>query len=801
MARIYKKGKTSLVSSILNILGLTAAFAGLYIILVQVHHDLTYNKALKDSDRIYVLTMPGRFSNNVYSTYVNRPMSEAVIAAVPSVEAGGCAANLGSNEVSVRSGEGQSSVELRVTSFSKPAIDVFGFELVAGNLDNWISNTDAVMSESAAKRLGVQVGDHFQYGYWNWTDVTVAAIYKDMPVNSDLSSIDFILNLGDVGMDDWSQWGWNYFIKLAKGTDPKEFEEIAHKVAFDLFMKAFDIDDSNMTEKKAADIEEYKKMMSPHLMLLTDNYFAENVGHPGKSGNRTTTITLLVIAIFVMLIAFINYINFFFAMVPLRLRSINTRKILGSSRFQLVMSSVGESVLMVVIALGLAVAVVTLFRQSTLAALIDTPLNFGQNLGIAALTIGIALLISVLASLYPALFSTSFNPAFALKGTLGTTQKGKAFRIGLIGLQFTVSIVLIICAIFVHQQRSFMMEHDLGFNQEYLLQSHVTWDLANNRETVESRLKSDAAIKDIAWGDGPFVANNRHMAWNRPFKDGDVSWQVYPVSWNFLRFMGIDIVEGRDFTPADEQSENGVYIINETAQKTYGITTEDEIKGHKDGMAEIAGVCKDFNFSPLREKIEPFAFYVYGKDPWSPCMRLFIRTEAGVDTQALMERSIKTLNDLDPTLGDGFSVWMRPFEQAIENQYKKEQNLSKLVTLFTILAIVISLMGVFGLVMFETEHRRKEIGIRRVHGATVGQILAMFNSRFVKIVLVCFVIAVPVSIVIMRRYLEGFAYQVPLHVWVFALALLAVLAVTIAVVTLRSLRAATVNPVKSLRTE
>ena len=800
MARIYKKGKTILVSSILNILGLTAAFAALYIILVQVHHDLTYNKALKDSDRIYVLTMPDRFSNNVYSTYVNRQMSEAVIAAVPSVEAGCCAANLGSLEVSVRLGEGQSSIELRVTSFSKPAIDVFGFELVAGNLDNWISNTDAVMSESAAKRLGLQVGDHFQYGSWNWTDVTVAAIYKNMPVNSDLSSIDFILNLGEAGMSDWTQWGWNYFIKLAEGADPKEFDEIAHQVAFDLFKTKFDIDESNLTEEKAADIEEYKKMMSPHLMKLTDNYFADNVGHPGKSGNRTTTITLLVIAIFVMLIAFINYINFFFAMVPLRLRSINTRKILGSSRFQLMMSSVGESVLMVVIALGLAVAVVTLFRQSTLAALIDTPLNFGQNLGIAALTIGIALLISVLASLYPALFSTSFNPAFALKGTLGTTQKGKAFRIGLIGLQFTVSIVLIICAIFVHQQRDFMMNHDMGFNQEYLLQSHVTWELANNRETVENRLKTDAAVKDIAWGDGPFVANSR-MAWSRPFNDNDVQWQVYPVSWNFLRFMGIDIVEGRDFTPADEQSENGVYIINETAQKMYSITTEDRIRGHKEVPAEIAGVCRDFNFSPLREKIGPFAFYVYGKEPWSPCMRLFIRTEVGVDTQALMERTIKTLNDLDPTLGDGFSVWMRPFKQAIENQYKKEQNLSKLVTLFTILAIVISLMGVFGLVMFETEHRRKEIGIRRVHGATVQQILAMFNSRFVKIVLVCFVIAVPVSIVIMRRYLEGFAYQVPLHVWVFALALLAVLAVTIAVVTLRSLRAATVNPVKSLRNE
>ena len=795
MARIFKKGKTSLVSSILNILGLTAAFAALYIILVQVHHDLTYNKALKDSDRIYCLTMPDMFSNNAYSTYVNRPMSEAIIDAVPSVEAGGCATIRDGGEVSVRLGEEQSSVELRVTSFSKPAIDVFGFELVAGNLDNWISYTDAVMSESAAKRLGLQVGDHFQYGYWNWNDATVAAIYKDMPVNSDLSSFDFILNMGNMAMDDWNQWGYNYFIKLVKGADVKDFEEAAAKIACDSWIKSCNVNDQNLTEEEAARFEEYKSKMAPHLMLLTDNYFADNVGHPGKSGNRTTTITLLVIAIFVMLIAFINYINFFFAMVPLRLRSINTRKILGSSRFQLVMSSVGESVLMVVIALGLAVAVVTMFKQSTLASLIDTSLDFSQNWGVVALTIGLGMLVSVAASLYPALFATSFNPAFALKGTLGTTQKGKAFRIGLIGVQFTVSIVLIICAIFVHQQRSFMMEHDMGFNKEYLLQSHVTWELANNRETVESRLKTDAAIKDIAWGDGPFVANSR-MTWNRQFNDEPVHWQVYPVSWNFLRFMGIDIVEGRDFTPADEQSENGVYIINETAHKMYGITTDDRIQGHTENPTEIVGICKDFNFSALREEIGPFAFYIYGKEPWSPCCRLFIRTEAGIDTQALIDRTIKTINELDPAMDDGFSVWVNPFEKAIENQYKKEQNLSQLVNLFTILAIVISLMGVFGLVMFETEHRRKEIGIRRVHGATVQQILAMFNSRFVKIVLVCFVIAVPVSIVIMRRYLEGFAYQVPLHVWAFAIALLAVLGVTIAVVTLRSLRAATVNPVK-----
>ena len=277
-------------------------------------------------------------------------------------------------------------------------------------------------------------------------------------------------------------------------------------------------------------------------------------------------------------------------------------------------------------------------------------------------------------------------------------------------------------------------------------------------------------------------------------------WKCYTVSWNFVDFMGIEMAEGRTFSPADELSENGVYILNETAQKMFDIQIVDQICGHTNGFAKIAGICKDFNYSALRNEIGPFALYVFGKKPWRPCMQLFIRTEAGVDVTALMRRIQTALHDLDPTFAaDDFDVQL--FDQTLQSQYKKEQNLSKLVNLFTILAIVISLMGVFGLVMFETEHRRKEIGIRRVHGATVQQILAMFNSRFVKIVLVCFVIAVPVSIVIMRRYLEGFAYQVPLYIWVFAISLLAVLAITIAVVTLRSLRAATVNPVKSLRTE
>ena len=712
-----------------------------------------------------------------------------MINASPDIEVGGCG-RIEGVPAKIRVSDDQSPVSGSQVALNKGARAVFGFELVAGNWNDLTGEALAV-SESMAKRLGIQVGDVVKnLAETKWIETTIVAIYKDMPKHSDLSSFDIVSDMPDVWLDEWKSFSFFYFMKLREGADPNAIVEVAKPVCRQFF--------SEMNGGIEATDDDVKFGLYP--VRLTDMYFDSNSYYaPGKAGNKTTTMTLLIIAVFVVVIAFINYINFFFAMVPLRLKSINTRKILGSSRFQLVMSSVGESITMVAIALALSVVIVILFKQSTLSSLIETSLDFSQNWGVVALTVVLALLISVAASIYPALFATSFNPAFALKGTLGTTQKGKAFRIGLIGLQFTVSIVLIICAIFIHEQRQYMLNHDMGFNQECLLQSRVSWKLATNREAVENRLKADAAIKDIAWGSGSFIKDTR-MSWGRTVHGEDAGWQVYPVSWNFLRFMGIDIVEGRDFTEADEQS-TGTYIFNEFARDYYNITLDDQIGGHDDQIAEIAGFCKDFNFCALRNGMGPFAFYVYGKDPWNICNMLFIRTEPGVDVPALKVRIAQTLEDLDPDLGNGVDIEVTPFSQALENQYKNEQNLSKLVTLFTILAIVISLMGVFGLVMFETEHRRKEIGIRRVHGATVQQILAMFNSRFVKIVLVCFVIAVPVSIVIMRHYLEGFAYQVPLYIWVFAIALMAVLAVTIAVVTLRSLRAATVNPVKSLRSE
>ncbi|MBR0076851.1 MAG: hypothetical protein IJP72_00455, partial [Bacteroidales bacterium] len=365
--RIYKKGKTSLVSSILNILGLTAAFAALYIILVQVHNDLTYNKTLKDSDRIYVITRQESQSSG-YSAYLCRPIGEYVINASPDIEAGGCG-RIAGVPTKIRVSDEQSLVPGSQVALNKGAREVFGFELVAGNWDDLTGEAFAV-SESMAKRLGVQVGDVVKFlAETTWRETTIVAIYKDMPKHSDLSTFDIVSDMPDFWLDEWKEFSFHYFVKLRKGADPDAITVAAKPVC-----KQFFSETNGGVEVTDDDV---KFGIRP--VLLTEMYFADpNSNYTvGKMGNRTTTITLLVIAIFVVLIAFINYINFFFAMVPLRLRSINTRKILGSSRFQLVMSSVGESLLMVIIALGLAAAVVTLFKQSTLASMIDASLDFG----------------------------------------------------------------------------------------------------------------------------------------------------------------------------------------------------------------------------------------------------------------------------------------------------------------------------------------------------------------------------------------------------------------------------------------
>ena len=792
-------GKSSAVSKLLNIIGMAMAFAALYIIMVQVHYDLGYNKKVKDSDRIFALAMPDWFTPGNWMSTLSRPLCEAAIDNVPGVECGGMIYLAGSSETTQlsRGEDGSGTITLKASNLSQGALSVFGFEAVEGRVEELSKWTDLLLSESKAKELGLHAGDVLYQRLDDGTtsQLKIAAVFKDYPTNSDLHGIDYFSNCGDQNIENFSEWSYPYFVKLQSKEDKEKFEHMA----FDHILKTF----LNMAQSEGEDIsdeelEECKSRLEIKLFPFDGMYFDKTLNSPGRSGSKTTTYTLLAIAVLIIVIAFINFINFFFALVPLRLKDVNTRKILGASRSSLIGRVICESGLMIALSLAAAWGLVKLFCNSPLSSLIVCNALVSRNVGVALWTAICGLVLAIAASLYPAFYITSFSPALALKGSLGSASKGKAFRIGLIGFQFTVSIVLIICACFVTMQRQYMLHYDMGFDRSRLLQVNTSYGIANMRKTASSKLKSNPAVADITFANGNLIAEER-MGWGREFKGKNMVFQCYPVQWNFLDFMGIDIVEGRNFSESDEKCENGIFIFNEAARDKYGLSLEDRVQGHR-GETEIAGFCKNFNFKPLASSVEPFAFYIFGQHSWKTLSTLYIRTAEGADIPSLIDWIKTQLSEMDPSIAkDEWDVQF--FDSTLNSHYVKEQKTSRIILLFTVLAIVISLMGVFGLVMFEAEYRRKEIGIRRVNGAKVSDILMMFNAKFIKIVLVCFAVAAPLAYLITDAYLRGYAYRMPIYVWVFAAALAAVLLVTLIVVTLRSLSAALSDPVDAIKTE
>jgi putative ABC transport system permease protein len=484
----------------------------------------------------------------------------------------------------------------------------------------------------------------------------------------------------------------------------------------------------------------------------------------------------------------------------MRIRAVNTRKILGSSRVALVGRFLLESVVLVFVSLLLAIVAVKVFQSSEYANFISCELDFVKNWVVLILTIGVAMLMTILAGIYPAMYATSFPPALAIKGSFSMTQKGKTLRYALIGLQFVISIAFIICAIFLKSQHSYMMNFDMGFDKECLITANIPLNNNEERDAFSSELLNNPNIKAVAWSQDRMVAESR-MEWGRWHKGEQMSLSVMPVSWNFLQVMGIEVVEGRDFLPSDEKGD-GAIILNEYAKRKYNLSLEEKIAW--DGKAiPTTGFCRDFYFQPLQYESEAFAFYIYDSEiqnRYFVTPHLTVRTIENADIKAVFDVIRATTDKILPDYG-AQKVKINFFDEELGENYEKEQQLATTISLFTLLAIIISLMGVLGLVIFETQYRRKEIGIRRVNGATVREILLMFNRKFVIIVAICFIVAAPISYFITDYYYSTFAYRAPIHWWVFVVALLAVLFVTTLVVTLATFRTASANPVESLRTE
>ena len=795
------------ISSLLNVIGLTLAFTAFYVIMTQVWWELGYNRSLHEADRIYLVENEDWYEPGKWSSWLNRPVPERVIASTAGVEVGGCMwGDFGSGTcwTSNEPSFGYNKFSASCGSVSLPFLDVFAFRSVEGDVHDIGKPKSVIVSREAAERMRVGVGSLI----WVDTDepqpdgaMEVVAVFEDFPDNSLLGECEVVKNLGETNLYTTSEWSFNYFVKFRPGADPDEFARQWTNVNQEMQREAAE---KRAAAGDAADDDDESGIYGVRLSPVSDLYFESDSQAPCRQGSVVTTYTLLGIAVLVIVLAFINFVNFFFALVPVRIRTVNTFKVFGAPASSLRFNFVFEAFGLVLIALLAAWYVSFALQGTEFASYISASLALSQNLEVVGLVAVVAFVMALAASLYPAWYITSFAPALVVKGSFGGTRSGRRLRTLLLGVQFFISIGLIIATSFMRLQHDYMMHYDMGFDKENLLAVRLSERGAVSYDALRQKLLSDPQVKDVTGATSRLVSVGR-MGWGREFKGRQVAFQSYVVQPDFLRVMGIPITDGRDFLESDFDKELGTMIFNEAARREFEMQVGDRINGFVSPDEQIVGFCADFNFKPLQYGVSPFCFYLLPKkiqqeNYWHLPHVVYVRMTPGADIAAVTAHIRRCIAEVDPRTEPG-DIVVRVFDEELGLEYDNERKLTAIVGLFALLAVVIALMGVFGLVLFETQHRRREIAVRRVMGASRGEILAMFNRRYVMLVAVCFVLAVPVSIWAVRHWLAGFAYAVPLYWWVFALALAGVLAVTALTVTVRSWRAVNENPAESVKSE
>jgi putative ABC transport system permease protein len=527
----------------------------------------------------------------------------------------------------------------------------------------------------------------------------------------------------------------------------------------------------------------------PEIHFVTDTLYDD-----APKGSKQMLSILFAIGILIVVIAGINFTNFTTALLPVRIKNINTQRVLGAQQIMIRLSIIAEAIFFSLLSYLVALLLVSLFKSSPLAALVNVDLSLSAHFMIVGGTAFVALFAGFFSGLYPSYYMTSFEPALVLKGSFGLSPKGKKIRNTLIGIQFIASFALIIGASFMYLQNYFMQNAPLGYDREEL----IVVDVSMN-EAFTNELKSYPGIKDITFSERLISSSDYYMGWGRPYKDGSINFQILPVHYTFLKVMGIEITEGRDFREEDANTLNGAFIFNETAKKKYDLELGVMISSSR-GDAEIIGFMPDIKFASFRMAVVPMAFFVWGTDNWGSLPQCYyIKLNAGADKRTAMKHIHSAIKESFPKWQPFIKV--RFFDEVLQQLYEKEISLSSLISLFSLLAIFISIVGVFGLVVFDSECRRKEIGIRKISGATTSEIIVMFNKVYFRILAICFVIAVPIAWYAVHRWLQNFAYKTPMYWWVFLIAFIVVAIITAGTVTFQNWRVANENPVGAIKGE
>ncbi len=815
----------------LNILGLTIGITSCFIIGLYVYNEITYDTFHEKGDRIYRVNQSyiwGDWNDQYASTGPN--VAVALRADAPEFEKITRLLDPGAQNIRKKSAIEHTNIfkEERYFFAEENFFEIFSFEFIKGDPKTALKEPKSLVitEETASRYFGNKepIGKPLEIrkSDGTWDTYTVSAVLADVPENSHIK-FDILTSLNTIRKKMqrenwlWASTGYVTYGLVKEGTDietlTQKIQAIPPKWAALTTERLF-----NQSYDEFTDGKEWRLYLQP----LKEIYLSEAPSKHrfGSTGNPQFVKLFSAIGILVLFLCSINFMNLSTARASKRSKEVGIRKVLGSARSRLIKQFILESTLFVAASTLFAVvlAQISLDGFNTIAGKELSFIGLLVNPVFIGIVILFVFVLGIASGSYPAFYLSSFRPIETLKGKVNSVFKGKNLRNTLVVFQFTISIALIICAFFVQKQLVYTSSLDLGLIKDNVLQIHNIEQLGDKAETLKAKLETNSAFTHVgkSYGIPPNVwSGDKYRAFGP--ENPAIHFTDVRTEGDFLEVLGLEFIAGRNFDSNRKTDKYGV-VLNEEAVKVLGWGKKDTYatdspigkfvamtNDNADKM-EVLGVVKDFNFSTTKEKIGPLVMlhqdndwvWNYGRGRTFMAARLDPHVVENLgNLQQLIEDVKEEMARLDPSILFEYSF----VDQEFEETFKSEQRMAKVLNIFTLLALLIACIGLFGLAAFSAEQRVKELGIRKVLGAKVSQLAIQFSTEFTKLVLISVLLASPIAYFIVDEWLTNFAYRTSIELWVFVLVSLFAMVITVFTVGFQMIKVAKTNPIHSLRTE
>lgn len=776
--RIIKSILKYRISSSLTLLSLIISFTGIIILTLYVSFEKSYDRFHKNANSIYRVELVQG------SSFLPGNLGPIIKQNIPETKAVTRIASYNGYVTTPKLDETNTKFSTNTYFADSTFFEMFSFPLTLGDKATALTNPhSAVISETLSQKLFGSANPIGQNILFQKITYKVTGVMKDMPKNSSFQA-DCILPYSIYTaekkynyLNDWSEWSFNTFVLLQPGTNPDVVESKIQKTP-DL---AEFIKNINSDNKIKGSIFYLRPLKDIHYTF--DGFFS-------YTNPKVLNVLILLIAILTIMGA-VNFVNFSTSQAPLRAKALAINRVIGASRLSTMHQIIAESVILSLVAMILSLVIYRLSFHFIESVFSIQGLNMNGRYVFLLLFLAFALLFGILAGFYPSKYITSPSLAQSVKGNIQFSGKGKSLRNILIVVQFIFTIGLIASSFIIEKQLSYWHNFNIGINKDNVVYLSTSEELRNHYKAFADELMKNRDIVNYTYTQ--FIPGNVQMGWGLIIDGQQISFKCWPVDDRFIDFFGLKIDNGRKFL-SGENSDIDDFILNEKAVSQFGWKNplERNITGFSNEPHPVIGVVKNFNFSSLEEDIPAMAF-------WRTNERkniLLLRLSSGNYTQTIKYIET-TAHQFDPK--NQFEV--KFLDDSLNKLYSKEEKIAHFIEFVALWTILLSITGLLGLVIFVSRDRTKEIGIRKVNGATISEVIMMLNKNFVKWVVIAFVIATPISYYAMNKWLENFAYKTALSWWIFALAGLLALGIALLTVSWQSWRAATKNPVEALRYE